>query len=134
MSAPSLQLQSASVFLSNVTGRFIRVNENTKLLMTAVCKATLESTTDNAELTEQQFGQLVEKLIYISAACILPQDTLAALAQALGTMSAFAARREGLPVKEVLSASQDSVATFAMFAESFMKDNPDFDPARGSGG
>jgi len=102
--------------------------------MTAVCKATLESATENGELTKQQFDQLVEKLIYIAAASILPQDTLAALAQALGTLSAFAARREGLPVKEVLSATQDTVATFAMFAESFMKDNPNFDPARGSGG
>jgi uncharacterized protein with NAD-binding domain and iron-sulfur cluster len=46
-----------------------------------------------------------------------PQDALSALAKALGTLAAFAARREGLPVKEVLSASQDSVATFAMVAE-----------------
>jgi len=36
---------------------------------------------------------------------ILPQDALAALAKALGTLSVFAARREGLPVKEVFSAS-----------------------------
>jgi len=36
---------------------------------------------------------------------ILPQDALAALAKALGTLSVFAARREGLSVKEVFSAS-----------------------------
>ena len=108
------------------------MSENTELLMEALRGAAQEPATKNGPLTEQQFDQLVEKLIYIAMANgILPQDALAALANALGTLSAFAARREGLPVKEVLSASQDSVATFAMLAESFMKDNPDFDPARG---
>jgi hypothetical protein len=85
------------------------------------------------ELTEQQFDQLVEKLIYASTADgILPQDALAALANALGTLSAFAARREGLSVEEVLSGSQASVATFARLAEAFMKDNPAFDPCNES--
>ena len=86
---------------------------------------------ENGELTEQQFNQLVEKLIFAATAnSILPQDALAALANALGTLSAFAARREGLSVEEVLSGSQASVATFARIAEAIMKANPDFDPCK----
>ena len=104
------------------------MSENTELLMEALRGAAREP---NKPLPERQFDQLVEKLILIAMANgILPQDALAALANALGTLSAFAARREGLPIKEVLSASQDSVATFARVAESFMKDNPDFDPGK----
>jgi len=107
------------------------VSENTELLLESLREATQEPATEHEPLTEQKFDQLVEKLISIAMANgILPQDALAALANALGTVSAFAARREGLPVKEVLSASQDSVETFAMVAESFMKDNPDFDPCK----
>ena len=83
------------------------------------------------ELTEQRFDQLVEKLIYAATADgILPQDALAALANALGTLSAFAGRREGLSFDEVLSASQDSVAGFARMAEAVMRSNPDFDPCK----
>jgi hypothetical protein len=104
------------------------VSENTELLTEAPREAAHEPA---VELTEQQFDQLVEKLIYIATANgILPQDALAALANALGTLSAFAARRDGLPVEEVLSASQDSVATFARLAEVSMKGNPDFDPCK----
>ena len=90
-----------------------------------------EPNTQTGELTEQQFDQLVEKLIYAATADgILPQDALAALANALGTLSAFAARREGLSFDEVLSATQLSVATFARMAEAVMKSNPDFDPCK----
>jgi len=111
------------------------VSENADLLVEALHEAAQESATPGEPLTEQQFDQLAEKLILIAMANrILPQDALAALAKALGTLSAFAARREGLPLKEVLSASQDSVATFAMVAESFMKDNADLDPAQRSSG
>jgi len=89
----------------------------------------------NGELSEQQFDQLVEKLIFTATADgILPQDGLAALANALGTLSAFAARREGLSFHEVLSGSQGSVAAFASIAEAIMKLNPDFDPCTLRGG
>ena len=111
------------------------MSENTELLMEALREAAQEPATEHGPLAEQQFDQLVEKLLFIAMANgILPQDALAALANALGTLSAFAARREGLPVKEVISASQDSVETFAMVAESFMTGNPDYDPARRPGG
>ena len=102
-----------------------------EFLTAALFKAAMEPATENAQLTKQQFDQVVENLIYVATANgILAQDALEALAKALGTLSAFAARREGLPIKEVLSASQDSVSTFAMVAESLMNDNPDFDPAQ----
>jgi hypothetical protein len=107
----------------------ISVSENTELLLESLRVALQEPATKNGPITEQEFDQLVEKLIFTAMANgILPQDALAALANALGTLSAFAARREGLSVKEVLSASRDSVTTFAMLAEGSMKDNPDFDP------
>ena len=97
-------------------------------------KSAQEHASDHAELTEQQFDQLVEKLIYTATADgILPQDALAALANALGTLSAFAARREGLSVEDVLSATQNSVATFSRIAEAIMKANPDFDPCKLTG-
>ena len=90
-----------------------------------------EPAKQTAELTEQQFDQLVEKLIYTATADgILPQDALGALANALGTLSAFAARREGLPHDEVLSATKQSVEMFARRAEAVMKSNSDFDPRR----
>jgi hypothetical protein len=90
-----------------------------------------EPSNQTAELTEQQFDQLVEKLIYTATADgILPQDALGALANALGTLSAFAARREGLPHDEVLSATKQSVEMFARRAEAVMKSNSDFDPRR----
>ena len=104
---------------------------SSEFIMMAASHETEEPATQNGELTEQQFDQLVEKLIYAATADgILPQDALAALANALGTLSAFAARREGLSFDEVLSASQDSVATFARIAEAIMKANPDFDPCK----
>ena len=97
--------------------------------MMPVFHETEEPATPGEELTEQEFDLLVEKLIYAATADdTLPQDALAALANALGTLSAFAARREGLSVEEVLSGSQASVATFARLAEAFMKNNPAFDP------
>jgi hypothetical protein len=81
------------------------------------------------ELSEREFDQLVEKLIYSATADgILPQDALGALANALGTLSAFAARREGLPHDEVLSATKQSVEMFARMAEAVMKSNADFEP------
>jgi hypothetical protein len=90
-----------------------------------------EPANQTAELTQQQFDQLVEKLIYTATADgILPQDALGALANALGTLSAFAARREGLPHDEVLSATKQSVEMFARRAEAVMKSNSDFDPRR----
>ena len=90
-----------------------------------------EPANQTAELTQQQFDELVEKLIYTATADgILPQDALGALANALGTLSAFAARREGLPHDEVLSATKQSVEMFARRAEAVMKSNSDFDPRR----
>ena len=90
-----------------------------------------ERANQTAEMTEQEFDQLVEKLIYTATADgILPQDALGALANALGTLSAFAARREGLPHDEVLSATKQSVEMFARMAEAVMKSNADFDPRR----
>jgi|SRR3954447_21163243 hypothetical protein len=90
-----------------------------------------ERANQTAEMTEQEFDQLVEKLIYTATADgILPQDALGALANALGTLSAFAARREGLPHDEVLSATKQSVEMFARRAEAVMKSNSDFDPRR----
>src|SRR6478672_3622176 len=97
----------------------------------AASHETKEPDTQTGELTEQQFDQLVEKLIYAATADgILPQDALAALANALGTLSAFSARRDGLSFDEVLSATQVSVATFARMAEAVMKSHPDFDPRK----
>jgi hypothetical protein len=107
------------------------VSENTELLMEAPQDVAQEPASRTAELTEQQFDQLVEKLIYTATADgILPQDALGALANALGTLSAFAARREGLPHDEVLSATKQSVEMFARRAEAVMKSNSDFDPRR----
>jgi hypothetical protein len=106
---------------------FFVVSESSEFIMMAAQEPVVE----DGDLTEQQFDQLVEKLIYVAMANgILPQDALAALANALGTLSAFAARRDGLSVEEVLSATQNSVATFARLAEAFMKGNPDFDPCK----
>ena len=108
------------------------MSETSKFIMMAVPReAAQEPASESGHLTEQQFDQLAEKLIYTATANgILPQDALAALAKALGTLSAIAGRREGLSFDEVLSASQDSVATYAMVAEYFMKENPDFDPCK----
>jgi hypothetical protein len=108
------------------------VRECTELLREAVRDAAQDTANQTAELNEQQFDQLVEKLIYTATADgILPQDALAALANALGTLSAFAARREGLSHDEVLSATKCSVATFARMAEAAMRSDPDFNPIRG---
>jgi hypothetical protein len=108
------------------------VSESSEFIMTAAPgEAAQEYASDSAELTEQHFDQLAEKLIYTATADgILPQDALAALANALGALSAFAARRDGLSFAEVLSATQNSVATFARIAEAIMKANPDFDPCK----
>ena len=107
------------------------MSEKSEFIMMAASHVTEEPATQTGELTEQQFDQVVEKLIYAATADgVLPQDALAALAKALGTLSAFAARREGLSFDEVLSASQGSVATFARIAEAIMKANPDFEPCK----
>jgi len=107
------------------------VKENAELLMEALRDAAQEPSNQTAELTEQQFDQLVEKLIYTATADgILPQDALGALANALGTLSAFAARREGLPHDEVLNATKCTVESFAARAEAVMKLNAGFDPSR----
>jgi len=90
-----------------------------------------ERANQTAEMTEQEFDQLVEKLIYTATADgILPQDALGALANALGTLSAFAARREGVSHDEVLTATKCTVEMFARRAEAVMKSNSDFDPRR----
>ena len=82
----------------------VPLSESSDVMMEAPREATQEPATENRELTEQQFDQLVEKLIYAAIADgILPQDALAALAKALGTLSAFAARREGLSFDEILA-------------------------------
>jgi len=105
------------------------VSENTELLLESLREVTQEPANENKPLTDQKFDQLVEKLISIAMANgILPQDALAALAKALGTLSAFSARREGLPHDEVLSATKCSVEAYANMAEAVMKSNPDFDP------
>jgi len=99
--------------------------------MEALRDAAQEPSNHTAELTEQQFDQLVEKLIYTATADgILPQDALGALANALGTLAAFAARREGLPHDEVLNATKCTVESFAARAEAVMKLNAGFDPRR----
>jgi hypothetical protein len=86
---------------------------------------------ENRSLSETQFNQLTERLIYISTANgIVPSDALAALARALGTLSTFTARREGCSLEEVLSISQDTVATFAKAAEIYMNENPNADPSK----
>jgi hypothetical protein len=90
-----------------------------------------EPANQTAELTQQQFDELVEKLIYTATADgILPQDALGALANALGTLSAFSARREGVSHDEVLTATKCTVEMFARRAEAVMKSNSDFDPRR----
>ena len=107
------------------------MKENAELLMEALREVAQEPANQTAELTQQQFDQLVEKLIYTATADgILPQDALGALANALGTLSAFAARREGLPHDEVLSATKCTVESFAARAEAVMKLNAGFDPRR----
>jgi len=79
-------------------------------------------------LSEGRFNELTAKLIYVATAGgILPSDALAALAKALGTLSAFAARREGRKLNEVLGASQHIVASFAMAAEVYMNENQNAD-------
>jgi hypothetical protein len=86
---------------------------------------------ETGHLSERQFDQLTEKLIYVATAnSILPSDALAALAKALGTLSTFTARREGCSVEEVLSVSQDTVVTFARAAEIYMNENPDVDQSK----
>jgi hypothetical protein len=83
-------------------------------------------------LSERSFNQLTEQLIHVATAGgILPSDALAALAKALGTLSAFAARREGHNLQEVLTASQNTVTSFARAAENYMRENsdsPDLNP------
>ena len=81
---------------------------------------------ESGYLTETQFNHLTQELICVATASnILPADALAALAKALGILSAFTARREGRNVEEILRASQDTVASFATAAESQMKQSPD---------
>ena len=83
-------------------------------------------------LSETQFNQLTENIIYVATAGgTLPSDVLAALAKALGTLSAFTARREGQSFEEILAASQDTVASFAKLAEHYMKQNSN--PELGNG-
>jgi hypothetical protein len=82
-------------------------------------------------LSDRQFDQLTEKLLYTATAHgRIASDALAALAKALGTLSTFTARREGLSVEAVLRASQETVATFAMAAEIYMNENPEADPSK----
>ena len=79
---------------------------------------------ESGYLSEKEFNQLTENLIYAATAGgVLPSDALAALAKALGTLSAFTARREGRNFAEILRASQDTVESFAMVAESYMNEN-----------
>jgi hypothetical protein len=107
------------------------VSEDTELVVEAPCEAAQEPANENGNLSEKQFNQLTEKLIFTATANgVLPSDALAALAKALGTLSAFTARREGLNVEEVLAASQESVANFAAAAEIYMKENAEVDPYR----
>jgi hypothetical protein len=86
---------------------------------------------DSGHLSEREFNQLTEKLIYVATADdMLPSDALAALARALGTLCTFTARREGCSLEEVLSVSQDTAATFAKAAEIYMNENPNADPSK----
>jgi hypothetical protein len=116
-----------------------RVSDNIEFVIEGLCEAAEERAKDHSvangiesgHLSEKQFNQLTEKLIYIATANgMLPSDALAALAKALGTLSTFTARREGRSVEEILGVSQDTVATFAMAAEIYMNENPDADPSK----
>jgi hypothetical protein len=84
----------------------------------------------NGHLSDLQFARLTEELIYgATANGTLPAVALAALAKALGTLLAFTARREGLAEEEVLRASQNAVADYAMAAAINIRENKDVDPA-----
>ena len=84
----------------------------------------------NEPLSDLQFARLTQELICDATANgTLPCDALAALAKALGTLLAFAARREGLDEGEVLLASQNALADYAMAASTYMRENADADPA-----
>jgi hypothetical protein len=75
-------------------------------------------------LTAEQFDQLTERLIHVATAeGRLPSDALAALAKALGILSIFTAHREGLCAEQVVTASRESVATFARAAGVYMASN-----------
>jgi hypothetical protein len=81
-------------------------------------------------LSEAQFAQLTEQLIYgATANGTLPSDALAALAKALGVLLAFAARRDGLDEEVVLRASQNAVADYATAATIYMSENAGTTPA-----
>jgi len=86
--------------------------------------------TASGHCSERQFDQVVERLIFNATADnMLPSDALAALAKALGTLLAFTARREGLAEEEVLKASQNAVADYAMSAIIYMRGITDVDQA-----
>jgi hypothetical protein len=87
--------------------------------------------TRNEQLSERQFDQVVERLIYVATADnTLPSDALGALAKALGTLCSFIARREGLSLEEVLGACQDTVSIFARAADVYMSGNADVAPSK----
>jgi hypothetical protein len=85
---------------------------------------------ESGHRSERQFDQVVERLIYVATADnMIPLDTLAALAKALGTLLAFTARREGLLEHEVLKACQNAVADYATSAAIYMRETASVDPA-----
>jgi hypothetical protein len=78
-----------------------------------------------AYLSEQRFNQLSEELIYTATAGgVLPSDALAALAKAIGVLAAFTARRDRRNLAEILCASQETVESFALAAETYMDKDP----------
>jgi hypothetical protein len=83
------------------------------------------------DLTEEAFTELVQRIIRIAIANgTLSHDALAAVAKALGTLSAFTARREGRSIEELVAGVQEAVSGFAMSAGTFMLQNPGADPAK----
>ena len=85
--------------------------------------------TESGHRSSRQFDQVVERLIYVGTADnMLPSDALAALAKALGTLLAFTARRDGLAEEEVLKATQNAIAEYAMAATIYMRENTDVEP------
>lgn len=83
------------------------------------------------QLDEIAFDQLTCELIDMATPRrTSPCDALAALAKALGTLLAFAARREKFAEEKVLRLSQDAVADYARAAAIYMRENANTDPAR----
>ena len=88
------------------------MSESSEFIMMAASHETEEPATQTGELTEQQFDQLAEKLIYAATADgILPQDALAAAVAVCGGAAHQQGRLGGGGMSEVSDDPADIIMT-----------------------